>query len=276
MARNPETDPKALLGELLRLARQQSSHKTQDALGRAIGLERTSVVRFEAGDRVPNVDVLGALLDACDVAGLARTAIEKMWQLGRLTEEDAPVKVWFSGYLTAEAAAHSVRIWQPLIVPGLVQTPAYARAVFTAMGMSEDQVAEQLAIRLGRQSIITRPKPPNITIVMWEPVLYHQVGTADVMRDELTHLLELPNSVVVQVVPGNMPGNAGLGGAVTLVEGPGGSVLLAEALIEDQVTTDVDLLIKAGATFDAVRGDALPRAQTRNMIVEALEQWKTR
>ena len=234
------------------------------------------MVRFEAGDRVPNVDVLGALLDACDVGGLARTAIEKMWQLGRLTEEDTPVKVWFSGYLTAEAAAHSVRIWQPLIVPGLVQTPAYARAVFTAMGMSEDQVAEQIAIRLGRQSIITRPKPPNITIVMWEPVLYHQVGTADIMREELTHLLELPSSVVVQVVPGDMAGNAGLGGAVTLVEGPGGSVLLAEALIEDQVTTDVDLLIRAGATFDAVRGDALPRAQTRNMIVEALEQWKTR
>jgi transcriptional regulator with XRE-family HTH domain len=276
MARNPEADPRVMLGELLRFARQQSSHRTQDALGRAIGLERTSVVRFESGDRVPNVDVLGALLDACEVAGLARSAIEKMWQLGRLTEEDAPVKVWFSGYLTAEAAAHSVRIWQPLIVPGLVQTPAYARAVFTAMGMSDEQVAEQIGLRLGRQSIIARPKPPNITIVMWEPVLYHQVGPAETMREQLARLLELPGSVVVQVVPGDMPGNAGLGGAVTLVEGPGGSVLLAEAMIEDQVTTDVDLLLRAGAVFDAVRGDALPRARSRNMIMEALEQWNSR
>jgi transcriptional regulator with XRE-family HTH domain len=265
-----------MLGELLRLGRQQSRHKTQDALGRAIGLERTSLVRFESGDRVPNADVLSALLDACEVTGLARTAIEKTCQLCRLTEENAPVKVWFSGYLTAEAAAHSVRIWQPLIAPGLVQTPAYARAVFTAMGMSEDQVDAQIAIRLARQSIIARPKPPNVTIVMWEPVLYHQVGTAETMREQLTCLLTLPNSVVVQIVPGESEGNAGLGGAVTLVEGPGGSVLLAEALIEDHVTTDVDLLIKAGATFDAVRGDALPRAQSRNKIAEALKQWNSR
>jgi len=276
MARNPEADPRMLLGGLLRLARQQSGHKTQEALGRAVGLERTSVVRFESGDRVPGADVLAGLLSACGVDGLARAAVEKMWQLARLTEEDAPVKVWFSGYLAAEAAAHSLRIWQPLIVPGLVQTPAYARAVFTAMGMSDEQVAGQLEIRLGRQAIISRPKPPNITIVIWEPVLHHQVGTAEVMRDQLTRLLELPNSVVVQVVPGDTEGNAGLGGAVTLVESPGGSVLLAEALIEDQVTTDTDLLLRAGATFDAVRGDALPRAQSRKMITEARELWNSR
>jgi transcriptional regulator with XRE-family HTH domain len=265
-----------LLGALLRLARQQSRHKTQEALGRAMGLERTSVVRFESGDRVPGADALGDLLDSCGVAGLARAAIEKMWQLARLTEEDAPVKVWFSGYLAAEAAAHSLRIWQPLIVPGLVQTPAYARAVFTAMGMGEEQVAEQIDIRIGRQSIVPRPKPPNITIVIWEPVLHHQVGTAEVMREQLARLLELPTSVVVQVVPGDTEGNAGLGGAVTLVESPGGSVLLAESLIEDQVTTDIDLLLRAGATFDAVRGDALPRALSRKMITEALEQWNSR
>jgi transcriptional regulator with XRE-family HTH domain len=270
MAHSPEGDPKALLGELLRLARQQSEYRTQEALSGALGMERTGITRAETGNRVPNVNVLADWLTTCGVSGLARTAIESMWRLARLSDDDEPVKVWFSGYLTAEAAAHSVRIWQPLIVPGLAQTEAYARAIFTAMGMSEEQVSEQLAIRMGRQAILVRPKPPNITIVLDESALHRLIGSPEIMREQLERLLELSRAIVVQIVPSETGGNAGLGGAVTLLEGTGGSVLLAEALIEDQVTTDVDLLIRAGATFDAVRGDALTRAQSRKLIVEAI------
>jgi hypothetical protein len=268
-----EISPKALLAQLLRTARQESAHRTQEALAGAIGKERTTVGKNEQGDRVPAFDVLGDTLTACGVTGLARTAIEGVWRLAKYTEEDTPIKVWFSGYLPIEAAAHTIRTWHPVIVPGLLQTEAYARALFAAMGMSPEHVEEQVELRTRRQEIITRERPPDMTFVLWEPVLHHQIGTPEVMREQLARLLELPSSVVVQVVPGDIGGNAGLGGAITLAEGQKGTVLLAEALIEDQVTTDTDLVLKASATFNAVRAEALPRARSRNLISEAKEQW---
>jgi DNA-binding XRE family transcriptional regulator len=272
----PETSPKALLAQLLKAARQQSSYHTQEALANAIGKERTTVGKNEQGDRVPAFDVLQDTLAACNVAGLAKAALEGVWRLAKYTEEDAPVKVWFSGYLPFEAEAYSIRTWHPVIVPGLLQTEAYARALFTAMGMAPRDAEAQVELRMARQEILSRQKPPDLTFVLWEPVLRHQIGSPEVMREQLTKLLELPASVVVQVVPGDIGGNAGLGGAITLAEGQKGAVLLVEALVEDQVTTDTDLVLRASATFNAVRADALPRARSRNMIAEANEEWNER
>lgn len=272
----PETSPRALLAQLLKTARQQSAYRTQEALAGAIGKERTTVGKNEQGDRVPAFDVLNDTLTACEVTGLARTAIEGVWRLAKYTEEDAPVKAWFSGYVPIEATAHAIRTWHPVIVPGLLQTEAYARALFAAMGMAPEQVEEQVELRRQRQEILSRDRPPDMTFVLWEPVLSHQIGTPDVMREQLATLLRLPAWVVVQVVPSDIGGNAGLGGAITLAEGQKGTVLLVEALIEDQVTADADLVLKAGATFNAVRADALPRARSRNLISEANEQWSER
>ena len=92
--------------------------------------------------------------------------------------------------------------------------------------------------------------------------------TLEQVADPNIELLSL-----VQIVPGDTGGNAGLGGPVTLADGPKGTVLLAEALIEDQVTAEPTLVRRASATFDAVRGDALNRADSRNMLMEALERW---
>jgi hypothetical protein len=159
---------------------------------------------------------------------------------------------------------------------GLFQTQAYATALFTAMGMTPEQVREQVRVRLSRQSMLTRPQPPNITLVMWEPVLHHLIGSPEVMHEQLEHLEELSRSVVVQVVPEESGGNPGLGGAVSVVEGLRGAVLLAESLLEDQVTQDQDVVVRGTATFDAVRAEALPRTPSRTMITEAKNRWTSR
>jgi hypothetical protein len=95
------------------------------------------------------------------------------------------------------------------------------------------------------------------------------------MAAQCARLLELPTSVVLQVVPGSVGANAGLGGAITLAAGTGKpEVLLAEALVEDVVTTDVPSVLRASATFDRVRADALNRAGSRTRITEAMEAWR--
>jgi hypothetical protein len=265
---------RALLAEVLRLARQHGPYKTQAELANAVGLERTGITRAEGGEHVPTFQVLRKILSQCEVGPVAEAAIVIAWRFARLEgDDDAPIKLWFSGYLPIEAAATAIRTWHTTIIPGLLQTEQYSAALFGVMGMSPEKVAEQVELRKQRQGILTRQRPPDLTFILWEPVLYHLIGSPEVMRSQLDHLLNLPPNVVVQVVPGDTGGNAGLGGAVTLADGPKGTVLLAEALIEDQVTQDADLVLKAAATFNSVRADALPRAASRRLISEARDSW---
>jgi DNA-binding XRE family transcriptional regulator len=278
MSTPDDATARALLGELLKMARQDSEHKTQAELARVVGLERTGITRAEGGEHPPTLQVLNDILSQTGPhSRLCQAAVRAVWRLARREgDADEPVKLWFSGYLPIEAAATAIRTWHTTIIPGLLQTAEYSAALFGAMGMDPGEVAAQVELRRQRQGILTREHPPDLTFLIWEPVLHHLIGSAEVMRGQLERLLELPPGIVVQVVPGDTGGNAGLGGPVTLAEGRKGTVLLAEALIEDQVTQDEDLVIKAGATFNSVRADALPRAASRRLISEARDSWNDR
>lgn len=272
-ARNPDNDPAALLGDELRQLRIAAGYRSQDDIAAIAGTDRSVIGRNETGERPPTPELLTVMLDAYKVTGRIRSVYERLALLARARTGDGPVRIWFAGYLRAETEAHVLRFWAPVILPGLTQTEDYARALFTAMNLDEEQVSEQVATRLGRQSILTRPDPPSIIIVVWEPVLYHLIGSAEIMRDQLTRLLELSRKVVVQVVPSRLGGNAGLGGAIALAARPGvPEVLLSGSMIEDVVTQDEDQVRRASVTFDQVRADALPRAESRAVIQEALNK----
>jgi transcriptional regulator with XRE-family HTH domain len=266
----------ALLGQHLAIARVAAGYRTQEALAASIRTDRTVIAKAESGDRPPTAEVLARWLDACGVAGQLRAVMEGLAGIARV-REGGPVKFWFSGYLEAEGKAHTIRIWQPTIIPGLIQTEAYARALFEAAGLDEDQVRALVGVRLGRQGIFSRAQPPNVIIVLDELVLHRLIGSPEVMREQLARLAELSKTIVIQIVPSEIGANSGLGGAITLAAGQGAAeVLLAESLIEDQVTTDAPLVLKASATFDAVRGEAVPRTASRTLISEARQKWNSR
>ena len=275
-ARNSETSARALLGDLLRAARLEAGFRTQEALSDVLGLDRTGITRTETGERLVNGEVMSEWLTQCGVTGLARKAVEGLWKLARATSDDTPVKIWFSGYLDAEGRAHTIRIWQPLIFHGLLQTEAYARALFDAMGRGVGGVQEMVGLRMERQAILARPEPPNVVALFDESVLNRLIGSPEVMSEQLEHVLELSRELVIQVVPSRIGANAGLGGAITLAAQTGApEVLAAEAVVEDQVTNDVSAVLKASVTFDQVRADALSRADSRDLLQEAMERWNS-
>ena len=274
-----ENSAKALLAQLLREARQQSTYRTQESLAAVIGKERTTVGKNEQGDRVPALDVLGDTLTACGVTGLAETAVRGVWWLAKLTEEDAPVKIWFVGWVDAESKAHTVRYWAPVLMPGIVQTPEYAYEVYRAGGRSHERATEEANARMQRQAILDRDDAPIVVIVLWEPVLHHQVGTAEVMRAQLSRLLEISKrpGVLVHVLPSANGANAGLGGPVSLAAVTGKpDVLLTSSLIEDVVTSDVTQVRAASATFEVVRGVSANIMDTRRIISEAITAWENK
>jgi hypothetical protein len=189
------------------------------------------------------------------------------------------VKVWFVGWVDAEGEAHTLRYWNPVLVPGIAQTPAYAYEVFRAGGRSHEQATEDVNARIQRQDVLDRADPPTVVIVVWEPVLYHQVGTAEVMRAQLARLLKISErpGVLVHVVPSEFGANAGLGGPVSLATVAGKpDVLLTSSLLEDVVTSDASQARTASTTFEVVRGMAANIMDSRRIIVEAITAWENR
>jgi transcriptional regulator with XRE-family HTH domain len=209
--RDPETNPAAFLGDELRRARVAAGFSSQDALAAKLGFDRTVVAKAETGQRPPTVDVLAAWCQAC---GLDDELFGRLAVLAR--RADGPVPTWFEDWLRAEGEAHTLRVWQPLIIPGLFQTAEYARALFLAAGADDVKANELVAVRLERQSILDRADPPHVVTILGESVLHRLIGAAAIMSDQLNHMgvmAERPN-VQVQVVPSVRGANAGLSGGV--------------------------------------------------------------
>lgn len=271
--RDAGSHPAAFLGDELRRARMAAGFTTHDAMAAKMGYDRTLITKIESGDRLPTVDVLTAWCQACGLPG-----IPPDWVVGLARRSDGAIPSWFEAYLEAEGKAHTLRLWSPLLLPGLLQSAEYARALFLAMGMDEDPAEEQVAIRLGRQEILDRPDPPQVVAVLYEAVLDHLIGSPQVMHDSLVHLAELskrPN-ISVQVVPIDAGANAGLSGAFYLASGDGGSEVLTMVTLEDVTTESRSLVRKAASMFVRVQADALPRAASRAVVLEKAERWKAR
>ena len=171
-----------------------------------------------------------------------------------------------------------LRIWQPLVIPGLLQTAEYARALFLAAGADQDRADDLVTVRLDRQAILERPDPPHVVAVIDESVFHRLIGSPQIMADQLAgvaDLAERPN-IAVQVIPSETGANAGLSGAFDLASGDSAPEVLRMEAVEDVTTESRSLVRQATNIFVRVQADALPRAASLALIREAAEQWKTR
>jgi transcriptional regulator with XRE-family HTH domain len=273
--RDPESSPLAFLGARLRQARVDAGFKSQEALAARLGFDRTVITKTETGGRPPTDEVLTAWCAACGLKG-----ISPEWVATMAKRSDGPVPRWFEDYLEAEREAQALRIWQPIIVPGLLQTAEYARALFLAgqTDTSAEAIDALVSARLERQPIFDRPDPPDALVVLDEMVLHRLIGSRATMHDQLTHVAELSLRpyVSIQVVPASHGANAGLGGGMSLA---GGDSMNRDVLymdgVEGQTSEKRSLVRQAAIAFERVRGDALSRGQSRELILRlADELWK--
>lgn len=274
-SRDPERNPKAFLGEELRRARVAAGYSSQEALAAKLGFERTVITKAETGYRPPTPDVLSAWCVAC---GLDEDFYGRLTRMAR--SADGPIPTWFQDWLEAEGQAHTLRQWSAVMLPGLLQTAEYARALFLAaqLDTSDDAIDALVAARLERRAILDRADPPHMVAVLYEAVLHHLVGSAQVMYEALAFIVELsqrPN-VSVQVIPVDAGANAGLGGSFCLASSDGAPEVLVMETVEDVTTETRTHIRKAENIFVRVQADALPRAASRTLIQETAEQWKTR
>jgi transcriptional regulator with XRE-family HTH domain len=274
-ARDPETSPAVFFGKELQRARIAAGFKSQDALAARLGFDRTVITKAESGARPPSDDVLTAWCEAC---GLDLELFSRLTALAR--NGDGPIPTWFEDWLEAERQAAMLRIWQPLLIPGLLQTADYARALFLAgqTDASDETIDALVAARLGRQVILERADPPETVAVVDESVLRRLIGSPQVMHDQLAHMADMatrPN-ISVHVIPADNGANAGMGGAFDIASADGMPDVVRMEGVEDVTSERRALVRQAAIAFERVRRDALPRAASRSLIREVAEElWKT-
>ncbi|MEU2967624.1 helix-turn-helix transcriptional regulator [Streptomyces ardesiacus] len=112
---------------------------------------------------------------------------------------------WFTAYVSLETGAGTLRTYEPHYVTGLLQTPAYARAVLGGgfPNGSDDELERRVSLRLRRQSLLERENAPTLWVVMEEAVLHRAVGGPEVMREQIDRLLEVSEleHVSIDILP---------------------------------------------------------------------------
>jgi DNA-binding XRE family transcriptional regulator len=268
--REPRNDLGVWLGEELRRARIAAGYRSQDQLARKLGWERSVVAKAETGDRPPSADVADALVVMFpDLAG------GRFAELAEVARRSNSIPVWFGEWLPYEREAVSLSWWEPMLIPGLLQTEEYAHAILAAApDATEDNLEQRVAVRMERQSVLHRATPPELVACLDNAVLYRCIGSAKVMHTQLEHLagmMELPH-ITVQVMPPEVSAHGGLLGAFIIAAFENSpSTLYMEGALEGQVFERPDLVRKATVIFNRLRAEALPKQASRDLILRVAD-----
>lgn len=269
---DPSAGPLDFFGAELRRWRTAAG-LSQEQLGQRVGYSGAQVGKVETGERAPSQDFAQHCDQALpDAGGL----FVRIYALARRWNGGYPS--WFAEWIVAERRATSLCWWEPLLVPGLLQTADYAQAILAAgPDTTEDELEELVSARIERQTIFDRPKPPKLWAVLDEEVLHRLIGSRKIMYDQLLHLADTScrPSITVQVVPAGVGAHAGLlgGFAIASVDSAPGSVYM-ESPDQGQTTEKPSVVGKLSLTFDTLRAEALPRGASRDLIGKiAEERW---
>jgi transcriptional regulator with XRE-family HTH domain len=272
---DPSAGPLQFFGAELRRART-SAGLSQDQLGQRLGYSGAQVGKVEIGERAPSED----FAKGCDeVFAEAAGLFGRIHQLARRWDGGYPS--WFSEWIDSERRATSLCWWEPLLIPGLLQTADYARAILAANPhTSDDQLEGLIAARLERQTIFDRPEPPTFWAVLDEAVLHRLIGSRQVMSDQMLYLADMScrSNITVQVVPAEAGAHSGLLGGFAIASfGNVRSTVYMETPDEGQTTELPTVVGRLSLTFDTLRAEALPRGASRELIGKIAEQqWATR
>jgi transcriptional regulator with XRE-family HTH domain len=219
------TVARRLLGAQLRRLREEHGITLEDA-GEVIRASGSKMSRLETGrvgfkDR--DISDLLTFYEVTDPAQraalleLARSASSHGWW----HNYSEVLPAWFEAYVGLEEAATSIRTYEIQFVPGLLQTEEYARAVTLLghEGAPSAEIDQRVALRMGRQKLLTGPQPTHLWAVLDEAVLRRPAGRPGVMRRQLLRLLsaaERPN-VTIQVIPFSVGAHAAAGGPFSIL-----------------------------------------------------------
>ncbi|MBT2391136.1 helix-turn-helix transcriptional regulator [Streptomyces sp. ISL-1] len=258
----------ALFGSRVRRLRTAAG-LTQAELGAKTHVVSTRITQIERSSGAkPTLDLARAL----DAALAADNLLVDLWPY--VYREAFPD--WSRAFMAHSAKAVSIGQYAAHVVPGLLQTEDYARAVLS-VGRSltgEEQLEERVAARLARQERLGSPDRPDLWVVLDEAVLRRPVGGRDTMHGQLARLLEATTEphITVQVLPFDQGEHDALGGSLTVLTQPDGSeVAYTEGAHYGQLVEDPAEVRRFTVSYDRLRAAALPPLMSLGMIRSVME-----
>jgi transcriptional regulator with XRE-family HTH domain len=202
---------------------------TREDVSEHTGINAATLYRIETAKVRPQRRTLIALLDRYRVTDESkRTDLialsQQATQLGWLQAFESQLPEEYTTYISFEAEARSIRNYETLFVPGLLQTEQYAKAVIAGvlpLAPAED-ADRRVQARLKRQALLSKKHPLNLWAIIDEAVLHRRVGGAEVITAQLNHLAEtakLPH-VTLQVLPFGVGAHPGMTGSFAVMDFP--------------------------------------------------------
>jgi transcriptional regulator with XRE-family HTH domain len=272
---SPDGTPEGVFGAELRFYRTQAG-LSQAELATLVNISHDVISKIETGERAP-AKAFPERLDAVPELD-TRAALARLWNRLSKSARHRAYPGWFDRWPEAEARATALRWYEPLLVPGLLQTGQYARAVLrTRIGDTDEEIDEMVAARLERQAVLEKDKPPTLWVVLDEGVLRRAVGGTCVMREQLDRLADAarrPN-VVIQVIPASTGAHQGLnGGAFIVADLPDtASVAYQDTAVSGQIVESLDGIAALAVLWDTLKADVLSRAASLELIEEVAKTW---
>jgi transcriptional regulator with XRE-family HTH domain len=271
------------LGAALRRLREDAGLSTTE-VAEQLGWSHSKVSRIETAKSPVTATDVQALLDHYEVPDpeaeallrLAREAKQRGWW--HSYSEVLPE--WFESYLGLEAEASKISSYEPLVIPGLLQTENYATAVLGAHALrtTPDEIERSVELRRARQSRLNRDGDPIVLdVVIGEAALRQLVGGPGVMVEQMKHLLEvqkLPN-ITIRVLPFTAGAHPALHGAFTVLEFPSSEdprVVYIDNLSSSLYLEAIREVGLYRLTFQQLQQQALQPDESTQMITRLMEE----
>ncbi|TDC81837.1 XRE family transcriptional regulator [Micromonospora sp. KC606] len=241
--------------------------QTAESLAAQVGVDPKTAARWVSHGRIPQTR------HRSDVARILGKDVAELWPDVLKRREPA----WFRLWADIEREAVALRWFELAWVPGLLQTPAYARATLAGEALTAEEVDHLATARIKRQAILRRDHPPLLVTVVDEAVLRRSLrGRPDLMREQCEHLVactDLP-TVQIHVVPQDTGMYPGLGGPFIIAEMEDGTRYAhVDGQVKAQIIDQRSEIATLERRWARIVGEALPRAQSLDLIRKAATSW---
>lgn len=252
----------ATLGRRLREMRR-ARDMTQASVAEVLNCDHSAVSRIESGTYPLTPQMF--------------RAVERLLALASADGYET----WFISYLEIEQTATVLRTWEPLVIPGLIQTEAYARQVITGAnpGRPDADIEQRVAARMARQEIWNRavPQPPIMPVIIGEAALRRRLGGTQVMQEQLERVAAVAAQprISVQVLPYSSPGCAGLLApfvVASFAPDPRPDVAYLDNALDGNLTEKRDQVARLALLYDALAREALRPSDSAELITKVMRE----
>ncbi|MER6748911.1 helix-turn-helix domain-containing protein [Streptomyces fungicidicus] len=252
--------------------RREDAGFTQVELGTRVFVSGGYIGQFEQAIRKPQLDVAQRIDSTLQTDGIFERLCKKLIDDRRYAD-------YFAQAAELEALATKICDFAPALVPGLLQTPVYARSVTLAMNpfASDEYIEDKVSGRMERQRVLNDATRPLYWVVLHEHVLRIPVGRPVEMAQQLEHVAALARerTVLVQVLPYKVGAYAVMNGTLRLMEfADAPPTAYTEAVYSGNLLDDPAVVKRATAAYDLIRAAALPPEASLALIDAAAEDFR--